>query len=375
MTTRRLFPVDLCPLALCPLALWMVLWGAPAVASAAPAPEDPYLAGYAGAVLEREFKLDRRAVTVQNGVLTLDGAQLKGADHAAVVTTLSNLPGVIRVEVREAAARAPAVASGAAPAAVSTLPTGLLPAGHLFQPLLADPRWPHFSAAYRYYLDNRDLAHVGAVSFGETIPLFRGNAFADSQWEAGIQAGVFALFQMDAPSKDLLNADYFASLFGTWRRGPFSALGRIFHQSSHLGDELLVRTRLERINLTYESVDLKLSYDLPWGLRVYGGGGYLFDQEPESLKPWAAQGGVEFRSPWTLAAGHVRPVAAVDLQTREENKWNLDVSVRGGIQFENVRVLERSLQLLVEYFHGNSPDGQFYKRRVDYLGLGAHFHF
>jgi hypothetical protein len=370
MTTRRLFPLALCPLALC-----LVLGGAPAVAPAAPAPEDPYLAGYAGAVLEREFKLDRRVVTVQNGVLTLDGAQLKGADRAAVVTTLSNLPGVARVEVREAAARAPAVAPEAAPAAVSTLPTGLLPAGHLFQPLLADPRWPHFSAAYRYYLDNRDLTHVGAVSFGETIPLFRGNAFADSQWEAGIQAGVFALFQMDAPSKDLLNADYFASLFGTWRRGPFSALGRIFHQSSHLGDELLVRTRLERINLTYESVDLKLSYDLPWGLRVYGGGGYLFDQEPESLKPWAAQGGVEFRSPRTFAAGHVRPVAAVDLQTREENKWNLDVSARAGIQLENVRVLERSLQLLVEYFHGNSPDGQFYKRRVDYLGLGAHFHF
>jgi hypothetical protein len=53
----------------------------------------------------------------------------------------------------------------------------------------------------------------------------------------------------------------------------------------------------------------------------------------------------------------------------------VDVSVRGGIQLENVRVLERNLQLLVEYFHGNSPDGQFYKRRIDYLGLGAHFHF
>ncbi|HUP34251.1 MAG TPA: DUF1207 domain-containing protein [Candidatus Limnocylindria bacterium] len=372
MTTRRSLPTGFCPLVLCPLFLWMVL-GVPAAALAATA--DPYLAGYAGAVLEREFRLDRRAVTVQNGVLTLDGTQLKGADRAAVVTTLSNLPGVVRVEVQEAAAATPGVAPGAAPAAVSTLPTGLLPTAHLFQGLLADPRWPHFSAAYRLYLDNPDLTHVGAVSFGETIPLFRGHGFADSQWEVGIQAGVFALFQMDEPSKDLVNADYFGSLFGTWRRGPFSALGRVFHQSSHLGDELLLRTRLERINLTYESVDLKLSYDLPWGFRVYGGGGFLFNQEPESLKPWAAQGGVEFRSPRAFAAGHVRPVAAVDLQTREENKWHLDVSARGGLQFENVRVLERSLQLLVEYFNGNSPDGQFYKRRVEYLGLGAHFHF
>lgn len=362
------------PLGLLPLTVWLMLWGVPA-AVAAPAPEDPYLAGYAGAVLEREFKVTRHAVTVDNGVLTLDGAQLGAADRVAVVRTLSNLPGVVRVEVRQAGARVLPVVPDVAPAAVSALPTGFLPSGHLFQPLLADPRWPHFSAAYRYYLNNRDLEQVGAVSFGETIPLFRGNASADSQWEAGIQAGVFALFQMDAPSKDLLNADYFAALFGTWRRGPFSALGRVFHQSSHLGDELLLRTRLERVNLTYESVDMKLSYDLPWGFRVYGGGGYLFDQEPENLKPWSAQGGVEFRSPWTLAAGYIRPVLAVDMQTREENNWSLDLSVRGGIQFENVRVLERNLQLLVEYFNGNSPDGQFYKRRVEYLGVGAHFHF
>jgi hypothetical protein len=355
--------------------LTLLVAGAPAPAPATPAPEDPYLAGYAGAVLEREFKLHRSAVTVRDGVLVLDGAQLAGADRARVVATLAGLPGVARVEVREAAATIPPVSPGSAPAAVSLLPTGMLPTGHLFQPLLADPRWPHFSAAYRYYLNNRELTDVAAVSFGETIPLLRGTVFTDSQWEAGIQAGVFALFQLDTPSKDLLNADYFAALYGVWRYGPFSTLARFFHQSSHLGDELLLRTQLERVNLSYESVDLKLSYDLPWGFRVYAGGGYLFDQEPASLKPWTVQGGVEVRSPWTLAGDRIRPVAAVDLHSHEENRWNVDLSVRGGLQFESVRVLERHLQLLVEYFYGNSPDGQFYKRRVEYIGLGAHFHF
>jgi len=46
--------------------------GWPGDATAAPAPDDLYVAGYAGAVLEREFKVRRRAVTVENGVLTLD---------------------------------------------------------------------------------------------------------------------------------------------------------------------------------------------------------------------------------------------------------------------------------------------------------------
>lgn len=362
-------------LRLVPLSVVMACLGLAPAVLAAPAPGDSYLEGYAGAVLEREFNVSRRAVTVQSSVLTIDAAQLAGVDRARVLSALAALPGVARVEVREPTAPSAAVSPEAPLPGLSALPTGLMPPGHLFQPLLADPRWPHFSAAYRYYLGDRDLKHVAAVSFGETIPLVRGDAFAESQWEAGIQASVFAVFELDAPSKDLVNADYFASLFGAWRRGPLSALGRVFHQSSHLGDEFLLRTRVQRVNLSYESVDLKLSYDLPWGVRVYGGGGYLFDQDPVNLKPWSAQGGVEFRSPWTLASGHIRPVAAVDLQAREENGWNGDVSLRGGVQFESVRVLERNLQLMVEYFRGNSSDGQFYKERVEYVGLGAHFHF
>ena len=288
--------------ALRPVLLTLVALGAAAPAPAAPAPDDPYLAGYAGAVLEREFKVPRRAVTVQNGVLTLDAAQLAGADRARVLATMATLPGVARVEVREPPA-APAVSPEAAPAAVSALPTGLLPVGHLFQPLLADPRWPHFAASYRYYLDNQDLTHVGAVSFGETIPLFRGNSFSDSQWEAGIQAGVFALFQMDAPSKDLINADYFAALYGAWRRGPLSALGRVFHQSSHLGDEFLIDNRVERVNLSYEAADLRLSYEVTDWLRLYGCGGARLDAS--RTRRWIASGPIST----TLASRRTRCAA------------------------------------------------------------------
>ena len=163
------------PLALCPLTVWSMLWGAPAVAVAAPAPEDPYLAGYAGAVLEREFKVTRRAVTVDNGVLTLDGAQLAGADRAArrddALEPAGRGP---RRGARGRRAARPAVVPDVAPAAVSALPTGLLPAGHLFQPLLADPRWPHFSAAYRYYLNNRDLRARGRGELRRDHPALPG---------------------------------------------------------------------------------------------------------------------------------------------------------------------------------------------------------
>jgi hypothetical protein len=33
------------------------------------------------------------------------------------------------------------------------------------------------------------------------------------------------------------------------------------------------------------------------------------------------------------------------------------------------------LQILSQYFRGNSPNGQFFDRRIEYAGVGAHLHF
>ena len=48
---------------------------------------------------------------------------------------------------------------------------------------------------------------------------------------------------------------------------------------------------------------------------------------------------------------------------------------RAGVQFDNLQVLGRNLQILAEYYNGFSPSGQFYKDKVEYAGVGAHFHF
>jgi Protein of unknown function (DUF1207) len=251
---------------------------------------------------------------------------------------------------------------------------GLLPGGTLFKPLIADPRWPHFAASYQRYLRDPSLKDVGAVSFGETFALLR-ERYWSTWWEMGIQAGVFAIFDLDAPSKDLINADYFVALPFSFRRGDLSGLLRVFHQSSHLGDEFLLRTRAQRINLSYEGLDVKLSYDfLGDTLRAYGGAGYLFDRDPASIHPWSLQYGVEFVSPWPPRSAGWRPVAAVDFQHREENDWSTDFSARAGVQIDGV-LASRKMQLLLEYFLGRSPNGQFFKTKIEYIGLGAHFHF
>ena len=259
--------------------------------------------------------------------------------------------------------------------AADELSTGFLPDGHVFRSLIADPRWPHFAASYQYYLNDPKLGDVAAVSFGESFTLYR-DKLGTGSWEAGFQGGVFAFFDLDAESKDLINADYMAAVTVAYRLDHFSALGRLFHQSSHLGDEFLLSNRVKnRVNLSYEGVDLRLSYDFfDDALRVYGGEGYLFDVEPARLKPWSLQSGVEFRSPWPGPGAMFRPIAAVDLQYRQENDWHVDLSARAGIEFQGV-LAGRNLQLLLEYFRGHSPNGQFYTDKIDYIGLGLHFNF
>ena len=109
---------------------------------------------------------------------------------------------------------------------------GFLPGGHLFEPLIADPRWPRFSMGYRYF--PQEGRHVGAANFGESIALYRTRGPAAALGESGFQAGVFSIFDLSAPSSDPVNTDFFAALQASYRANDLSTMFRIFHQSSHL---------------------------------------------------------------------------------------------------------------------------------------------
>ncbi len=130
----------------------------------------------------------------------------------------------------------------------------------------------------------------------------------------------------------------------------------------------------DRVNLSYEGLDLKLAYEFGDVARVYAGAGYLFRRDPADLAPWSTQAGLELRSPWPPPDAGWRPIAGVDVQNRQENGWAADLSVRLGVQIDGA-LATRNLQLLLEYFSGHSPNGQFFREKIEYFGLGAHVHF
>lgn len=357
------------------IAGWVVGLSIDVSVAAATVPDDRYLAGYAAAVLEMRFGVTYDDLRVEDGKLLLDPAALHGRDPQEVVESLRTIEG-LEVELVETAPGVPTATASETSKLTSkadaAIIAGWLPKATLFEPLIADPRWPHFSGTIQFYQNDDELGTVGAPNFGAAIPIYGWRAMG-IDWQLGLHAGVFSIFDLNADSSDLVNSDFLGGVPLNARYGPLSAQLRIFHQSSHLGDEFLLRNRVNRINLSYEAADLRLSLQpLDW-LRVYAGGGAIFRSEPD-LDTWTAQGGIEI-SPGPIFHPLVYPIAALDVQSSEEADWAVDYSARAGIELRSEWLGSRRLQVLMEYFNGNSPNGQFFERDIEYFGPGVHFYF
>lgn len=164
------------------------------------ATSDDFIQGYASAVLEREFRIKNFSLSVVDEAVRVTSSELSDADHDKVIAALLSIHGVKKVEIvdgRGAVVAASASQQAGTQPAVqgSTKPdyeVGFLPSGKLFEPLIADPRWPRFSLGYRYFPS--EARHVGAATFGESIALYRTRGPAGALGEIGFQAGVFSIF-------------------------------------------------------------------------------------------------------------------------------------------------------------------------------------
>ena len=259
-----------------------------------------------------------------------------------------------------------------------------LPRGDVFCPLLADPKGQRSFVSYLIETnDDEKDAQVGSVGISDIFGLLRvGGSRPGDGFQISIAGSVFAQFDLDVSSYDLINADYIIGLPITIRRGVFSTRLRLFHQSSHLGDEFLLREDnpdFVRENISYEAAEMLLSLD-GGPLRVYGGGEYLLRREPADLERYVAHGGIELRPARRLmrfgSLAGVRFVAAGDLKASEQQDWKPAISVRTGFEFDRPRDSDppgRRWGLLFEAYDGPSPYGQFFRRDVRYFGAGIHF--
>jgi hypothetical protein len=264
----------------------------------------------------------------------------------------------------------PASGQGQSPEAQEVVP------GRVFEPLQAGVRWPRFDASYLFVKDGVVDA-AGIANLGATIPLLGSTRDAEAvrrfpwdTWEIGLQAGVFALFDLDAPSQALVNADYLVGPYVALRRGAWSGFARFYHQSSHLGDEYMEQNPdVDRVSIHWELLELLTAYDLRRGLRVYGGGGVLVSRSPSGLDRGQVRVGADWRSDTVLAWG-LRPVGALDVSWLGRGRWQTNVSAQLGLEIRPSWWKRVRLQCMAQYYGGSVPDGQFRRERTDRFGAG-----
>ena len=255
-----------------------------------------------------------------------------------------------------------------------------LPRGDVFCPLIADPKATRSFASYQRGNETDLATDIVAVGIADQFPFFRAFATrAGDGLQLGLAGAVFAQFDVGTASYDLLNADYLIGLPLTFRAGPLSGRVRLYHQSSHLGDEFLLRPNPpKRENLSFESAEGLLSVDI-LALRIYGGGESFVRRDPVDLPDHLLHGGAELRPQGSLTFGplvNVRLVAAGDFKVVSDTATRTGVSVRAGFEFgrpNELEVASRRWSLLAEYYDGPSPYGQFHRQQVRLTGIGFHF--
>ncbi len=302
-------------------------------------------------------------------IVTVGAAVLVATNAAAQESPTGN-------EEDRGAARGSATVPIPAPSGVS-----LFPADDLFRPLIADPKESTFFASHLGGSSDSRGSRTGSVGIGATVVIVRwaGPGPGDGL-EFGLGGGVFAQFDLTRQSHDLINADYVIGLPISVRRGPYAVRFRAYHQSSHLGDEFVETHGAERLNLSFESMELLVSRDLG-PVRGYGGGEYRFNRNPQdSLEHGVLHGGIEYRHPSPLVRfgdwGALRPVVAIDAQSFEYRAWRVGWSGRAGVELgaqDGTGRDGRTMRFLFEVYEGPNPYGQFFAEDITSVGVGAHF--
>ncbi|MEM7176008.1 MAG: DUF1207 domain-containing protein [Chlamydiota bacterium] len=255
----------------------------------------------------------------------------------------------------------------------------------LYPPMIANPRATIYSAAYRIGDNVMGTKSIG-VSFGDNFPIFRWrNVFwGTGDLQIDIQAGVWSVFKMGIHYNDeiseLINTDYLVGIPLSYAFDKWAFRLRVYHVSSHLGDEFLVHNPgIVRVNPSMEAIDFFVSYQVNSSIRLYIGPGWVFHSDRTfPIKPplYLEYGGewrfLGHRSLYHRLYGTM--FIAIYLRHWQVNHWRIDGTYMGGYELSKLQGVGRKMRLFVSYHHGYS-EGQFFKDRTSYTSFGLSWGF
>ncbi|MFN4173970.1 MAG: DUF1207 domain-containing protein [Parachlamydiaceae bacterium] len=283
----------------------------------------------------------------------------------------SHLDGCIIKEFLESESELPVVFEKSPEVSESIGEHDLLPQLSPFFPtMLAEPHMLGYSAGYRTYDRVFKLA-VLPVSIGDQFSLYQFKTVKYGHLYFGMEASVWAIFEARAKSLSLINADYYVAFPFTYFNDPFAARLRVYHQSSHLGDEYLLENDICRLNPSMEVIDLTLSYDFYPNFTGFLGYGFVMRSDDSyKVKPNHLFYGFNYFFDYLkvcIFKGEATPYFAAFFQNDENNNWGLDSTFALGYQWN--KACGHKLRAFIEAHEGYEPEGQFSKKKTRYFAI------
>lgn len=348
---------------------------------------DPYFEGYIQALVDMHYYEYQVVVYIEEHVVYVSNLPHNDLLSNSIIGFIRDVPGVCDVKVlnclpkkkmveREEYVNRPRVCGVWFPQTTA-----------IFLPQLANPRQVINSIGYRG--GDRVMGKTAAaVSLGDEFPMFR---WLDIwRWhgdlQISIESGIWSVFDMNPPKPRgntatwLMNTDFFVAIPLTYAINQWAYRLRVYHESSHLGDEFMAQNRdFERLNPSFEAIDFFFSYQPREYFRIYGGPGLILHSDPTyRMKTGYVEYGAEgrfggHRYPYHKLYGnffygaHFRNWQVLD--------WNFDQTYVLGYEWSKLQGVGRVIRFFGEFHTGYSLEGQFFKDKTTYGSLRMAYGF
>ena len=247
-----------------------------------------------------------------------------------------------------------------------------LPDGIIYPSYLAGPKearfasvWNH-DAHFGWMWDLEAGARVGLLRYGTT-----GSPRPDG-WELDLEGAAFPRLDLDH-NEDLVSVDFRGGIPLTFGSGPFRTKLAVYHLSSHLGDEYMLRfPEYPRINYSRNALVLGGSYYATDDLRLYAEAEWAFYTDG-GTKPWEFQFGLDYSPIRSANCTKGSPFLAINGQIREEVDYRGTLVAQAGWQWRGSS--NHLFRMGVQYSTGKSDQFQFYRRNEEKVGMAIWYDF
>lgn len=251
-----------------------------------------------------------------------------------------------------------------------------LPKGHLFDPIVLDPleAQTYGSVLPLYYTEGEKYkGSIVPFAFGFAKPFYRRTTEPGRAEEWVLDLASYTQFEafhddkLNKARRQIMNTDYKISIIYNVRRGLNNYRFRVYHISSHLGDDYIYRNQITAPtpnSVNYEQLDATYSRNVNnW--RLYGGAGITL-RKAEERKLLSAQLGAFYKKPSEKAT---RLVGGVDIKFWQQTDFR--PGIHAGVGFELGRT-QNNLTFLLEGYSGFRPYSQYENQQTAWLGIGLY---